>query len=517
MEILDTTLRDGAQSEDISFSVNDKIRIVQTLDEFGIDIIEAGNPYSNPKDREFFDELKHIELRHARLCSFGSTRRKGIRVEEDDNVKALIASHTPAVAIFGKCWDLHVREILKVTLAENLAMVSDTISYLKACGKEVIFDAEHFFDGFKANSEYALSVVEMASHSGADTICLCDTNGGTDSTEIFDIVSIVAERLEGVRLGIHCHNDIGMAVANTMSAVHAGVTHVQGTFNGIGERCGNTMLSTVIGNLALKDGASLSVCISRLTETANRIAEISNTTIPKNTPYVGSSAFAHKGGMHIDGVNKVSRSFEHVSPERVGNKRRFLFSEVSGKHALLAKLHSIGIEMSADDELLTSILDRLKELEASGYQFEGADASFELLVKRMTGEFREHFQLIMYKTNEECPSPDGERNSFAFVKIRVGDRDEVSAGQGNGPVHALDMAMRRALAVFYPLMDRVELVDYKVRVLDTGSATGSKVRVLVESKADDKLWTTIGVSTDIIEASWSALVDSIEYYLSKRV
>ncbi len=334
--------------------------------------------------------------------------------------------------------------------------------------------------------------------------------------EIYAITKDVVGRFGGVRIGTHFHNDTGCAVANACIAVKAGAEHIQGTVNGIGERCGNTDLISVIANLNLKLGIDTSSKIESLTSLSRAVGEISNVAIDKRKPYVGSSAFAHKGGMHIDGVNKLSESFEHVRPESVGNRRRFLLSEVSGKNALLLKLKNISNDVEKDDPILGEILAKLKELEAYGYQFEGADASFELLVKRMMGEFKEHFKLVMYKTNEECPAPEGERNSFAFVKISVGDVCEVSAAQGNGPVNALDTALRKALKVFYPSLENVELVDYKVRVLDTGSATGSKVRVLIESGTDGKRWTTVGVSTDIIEASWSALVDSIEYYLSKE-
>lgn len=516
MEIFDTTLRDGAQSEGISFSISDKIRIVKALDDFGVDIIEAGNPFSNPKDSEFFREVNNISLKKARLCAFGSTRKKNTDVANDENVKSLIDAGTPVVAVFGKCWDLHVKEILKVSKEENLRMVTDTVKFIKESGREVIFDAEHFYDGYKHNSEYALDVIAAAFDSGADTVCLCDTNGGTMPSEIAEITSLVTQKYPNKKFGIHCHNDIGCAVANTMIAVNSGVEQIQGTFNGIGERCGNTNLSTVIANLVLKKNFNLDVNIHMLTATAHKIAEISNFAINKQTPYIGDAAFAHKGGMHIDGVNKLSSSFEHIEPNLVGNKRKFLLSEVSGKNALMLKLNNLGCHIDKDDDIVRKILIRLKELEAYGYQFEGADASFELLVRRMTGEYREHFRLIMYKTNEECPAPKGEQNSFAFVKVAVGDRDEVSAAQGNGPVNALDTALRKALRVFYPALDDVELVDYKVRVYDTGYATGSKVRVLIESRSGNFRWTTIGVSTDIIEASWSALVDSIEYYLSKK-
>ncbi len=515
LEILDTTLRDGAQSEGISFSVSDKLAIVKVLDRFGVAYIEAGNPVSNPKDMEFFEKARDLSLTNAKLCAFGSTRRKNVAVEDDENVRSLLSANTPAVSIFGKSWDLHVTEVLKATLEENLALVYDTIAYMKQNGREVIFDAEHFFDGYKANPEYAMQVLDAASRAGTDVLCLCDTNGGTDPIEITTITKAVCEAFPNVRVGIHCHNDIGCAVANSIVAVEAGAVHIQGTFTGIGERCGNANLSAIIPTLQLKKGYHcVSGSMEKLTSTAVKISEISNVSLRGNTPYVGSSAFAHKGGMHIDGVNKLSRSFEHIPPESVGNSRRFLLSEVAGRNALMAKLAGTSVAHAVTDaEQVATLLALLKDKEHEGYQFEAADASFELLVKRALGLYKSHFSLDMYKTNGEFPAPDGEANASAMLKIQVNGKPETTAAVGNGPVHALDLALRKALMVFYPQLEKVHLTDYKVRVLQAQHATGAKVRVLIESSDGASKWTTVGVSTDIIAASWEALVDSIEYAL----
>lgn len=517
LEILDTTLRDGAQSEGISFSVSDKLAIVKVLDEFGVTFIEAGNPVSNPKDMEFFEKAADLQLKNAKLCAFGSTRRKNTAVEEDENVRSLLSAGTPAVSVFGKSWDLHVTEVLRISLEENLAMVCDTVGYLAQNGKEVVFDAEHFFDGYINNPDYALEVLKAAHKAGAAVLCLCDTNGGTGPLEVYTITKEVCRAFEGARVGIHCHNDTGCAVANTILSVQSGAVHVQGTFTGIGERCGNANLSAVIPTLQLKNGYEcVNGRLEKLTNAALKISEISNLSLQSNLPYVGASAFAHKGGMHIDGVNKISKSFEHVEPNAVGNKRRFLLSEVAGKNALLAKLEGIAPGIAQQEEQISLILNLLKEKEHEGYQFEAADASFELLVKRALGLFTPHFSLDMYRTSGEYPSPDGETNASAMLKIQVNGEPETTAAMGNGPVHALDMALRKALTVFYPQLAQVHLIDYKVRVLEAKQATGATVRVLIESADGSRKWTTVGVSTDIIAASWEALVDSIEYALMRQ-
>jgi len=516
LEIFDSTLRDGAQGEGISFSVSDKLSIVQALDAFGVDYIEAGNPGSNPKDIEFFRRVREIELQNARLCAFGSTCRKGTRPEDDPNVCSLLAADTPSVTIFGKSWDLHVTEVLGTTLAENLRLVTDTVRYLKANGREVIFDAEHFFDGHRDNPEYAMQVLAAARGAGADALCLCDTNGGTLPDEIEAVVAKVCEGFPQTRIGIHCHNDAGCAVAASLLAVRTGAVQVQGTFTGIGERCGNADLSAILPSLRLKMGRECKGDLPNLRHTANQISELCNMTLFSGKPYVGASAFAHKGGMHIDGVSKVSRSFEHVPPETVGNERRFLMSEVSGRATVMAKLKKVAPALTRDSPEVAEIVKRLKELEHEGFQFEAADASFELMVLRTLGRYRPHFTLSMYRISGEYPFPDGERSASAMLSIQVDGRPETTAAMGNGPVHALDTALRKALSVFYPEIARVRLTDFKVRVLTGRAATASTVRVLIESSDGETSWTTVGVSTDIIAASWQALTDSIEYILHQK-
>jgi len=516
IEIFDSTLRDGAQGEGISFSVSDKLTIVQTLDAFGVDYIEAGNPGSNPKDIEFFQRAATLTLQNARLCAFGSTCRKNSSPEADANVLSLLTANTPAVAIFGKTWDLHVTEVLGTTLAENLRLVRDTLRFFKDHGKEVIFDAEHFFDGYLQNPAYAMQVLAAASEAGADVLCLCDTNGGVMPDEIGSIVRTVCDAFPGTRVGIHCHNDSGCAVASSLMALRAGAVQVQGTFTGIGERCGNADLSAVIPNIRLKLGMDCKGDLTNLRHAATKLTELSNMTLPANKPYVGASAFAHKGGMHIDGVSKLSRSFEHVSPESVGNERRFLMSEVSGRTTVLAKLATVAPELTKDSPEVKRIVERLKELEHMGFQFEAADASFELMVLKCLGRFKDHFSLSMYRISGEYPFPDGEQSASAMLSIQVDGTQETTAAMGNGPVHALDTALRKALSVFYPVLARVRLTDYKVRVLTGQQATASTVRVLIESSDGETSWTTVGVSADIIAASWQALTDSIEYILYQK-
>ena len=516
--ILDSTLRDGAQAAGISFTVNDKIKICKYLDNIGIKYIEAGNPGSNPKDLEFFDRVqKEVKFYNSTLAAFGSTRRKGIKASEDSNIKSLISANTKAVCIFGKAWDFHATEILHVTLEENLDMIRDTISYLKTFDKEVIFDAEHFFDGYKHNKEYALEVLKCASSAGADILCLCDTNGGTFPDEIYSIVNEVKSVIDA-NFGIHTHNDTGMAVANSIMAVKAGAFHVQGTFLGIGERCGNANLSTIICNLQLHDDYN---CIDKnliknMTSTALKISEIANMELDSQMPYVGSHAFAHKAGMHIDGVTKSSQSFEHIPPELVGNERHFLMSEVAGRSTLVEKIRKIDPTIDKDSPITKVIVDKVKELEHQGYQFEGADGSFELLVRKALGTYKPFFDLDTFKVFGDNNENKNEFSASAIIKLSVNKEVEMTAAEGKGPVNALDTALRKALEVFYPCLKEVRLTDYKVRVLGAGTATASQVRVLIESRDSKEKWTTIGVSTDIIEASWIALVDSIEYKLIKE-
>ena len=512
----DSSLRDGAQAQGISFSVEDKIKIVEKLDALGISYIEAGNPGSNPKDLEFFTRVGALQLNNAKIIAFGSTRKVGIQVEDDRNLQSLLLANTPAVAIFGKSWDYQVTDILRTTLAENLAMIGDTIRFLKAKGKEVVFDAEHFFDGYKANPDYALQTLAAAADAGADTLCLCDTNGGTFPGAIFDITETVARKFN-TQIGIHCHNDGELAVANSMAAVQAGATQVQGTINGIGERCGNANLCSIIPNLQLKLGFECipAECLEQLAPVARYVSEIANVTHNEKAPYVGGDAFTHKGGMHIDAVNKNPISYEHIDPAAVGNDRHILMSEVAGRGALLARIRSIDPTLDKDSEQTKKILERIKSLEHEGYQFETADSSFELLVRKILGCYRPFFELKEYKVVTQEPAKNG-ANSTAMLKISVDGQDEITAAEGDGPVNALDNAVRKALERFYPCIAEIKLTDYKVRVLDSDKASAARVRVLIESADASESWTTIGVSTDIIEASWRALVDSIEYKLMRE-
>ena len=515
IEILDSTLRDGAQGEGISFSVEDKLKVTALLDRLGVPFVEAGNPGSNPKDLEFFRRAEELHLKNTQLVAFGSTRRKNIRVEDDANVQALLTANTGAVALFGKCWDLHVRDILQTTEEENFAMISDTISFFKKSGKRVIFDAEHFFDGYKANPVFAVNALQAAVDAGADVLALCDTNGGTFPHEIYTITQAVVNRFD-VMVGIHVHNDTGMAVANSIMAVEAGATHVQGTLLGFGERSGNANLSTIMANLQLKYGCK---CIPEdnmmmLTEAARNMAEIANVRLPKGEPYVGMSAFAHKAGMHADGVLKNSSTFEHVDPELVGNERRFLMSEISGRTAVLEKIRRYCPEISKNSPELNQIIEQLKQMEMEGYQFEGADGSFELLVRKTLKQVPSFFELMYYRITGEKPYEDGQ-SAIATLKVKVGEEFQNAAGEGNGPVNALDRGLRSALLGFYPSLAGVHLVDYKVRVMDSRQATAARVRVLITSTDGVNEWTTVGVSGDVIEASWIALSDSIEYKLIK--
>lgn len=517
VDIFDSTLRDGAQAEGISFSVEDKLKILKALDELGVAYIEAGNPGSNPKDIEFFDRIKSVRLKTSKLTAFGSTRRRDISVEEDKNVQSILSANTPVVAIFGKSWDFHVTDIIKTTLEENLNMIRDTVDFFKRNGKEVVFDAEHFFDGFNNNQDYAMKALKAAVDGGADCLVLCDTNGGSFPDAVYETVKKVKQAFD-VKIGIHTHNDCGMAVANSIMAVKAGAEHVQGTYNGFGERCGNANLSTIIPDLQIKMNH---ICIpeeniKKITYTARKIAEIANITLNERDPYVGNSAFAHKGGMHIDGVCKASNSFEHINPELVGNKRRFLMSEVAGRKTILDKIQEISPSIKKDSKETEAIIQRLKDLEHEGYQFEGAESTFELVIRKQLGKYKPFFELEKFKLMTEQPTISG-LSASALIKVVVEDKTEITAAEGDGPVHALDKALRKALEVFYPELSHVHLTDFKVRVIDSKSATAAKVRVLIESTDGESVWTTVGVSTDIIEASWIALVDSIEYKLIKEL
>ena len=518
IEIFDSTLRDGAQGEDISFSLEDKIKVAIALDKLGVSYIEAGNPGSNPKDMEFFKQMKEIKLENSKLSAFGATRKSNIKAEDDNNIKSLLKADTDVVVIFGKSWDFQVTEILKTSLEENLNMIKDSIKYLKSHNKEVVYDAEHFFDGYKSNSEYAIRTLEVAEEAGADVITLCDTNGGTLTSEIKEIVEKVISSIN-TKIGIHCHNDIGMAVANSIMAVEAGAVHVQGTFIGVGERCGNANLSSIIPTLQIKLGyeAIPENKIIEITKTAKYISEISNIKLLDSMPYVGASAFAHKGGMHIDAICKTPESYEHIKPEVVGNNRRFLLSEVSGKSTVLKEIQKVFPNITRESEEVGKITNRLKELEYQGYKFEGAEGTVELLIRKTIGKYRPFFELKHFKTIGEQSWNTKDFNSTALINVIVEGKNKMTAAEGDGPVNALDKALREALESFYPQLKDVRLIDYKVRVLDSESATGAKVRVLIESTDGIENWSTVGVSTDVVQASLIALVDSIEYKLIKDI
>ena len=521
--LFDSTLRDGAQAEGISFSVLDKLKIVRLLDDLGIDYVEAGNPGSNPKDLEFFQQVASMELKHVRLVAFGATRRRDIDVRRDDNITSLLSAKTPVVSIFGKSWDFQVTDIIRTSLEENLAMIGDTIRYLKSHDKEVVFDAEHFYDGYEENPDYAMQSVRVAAESGASSIVLCDTRGGAVPSSIAQatqqVVKELAKTYPQVVVGIHTHNDSSCADANSIAAVEAGARQVQGTLVGFGERCGNACLATIIPTLQLKLGFDVlePESLAQLTLTSHSVAEIANVSIPHGTAYIGRSAFTHKGGMHIDGIGKDPRSFEHINPELVGNERRMLMSEVAGRATILRRIQRFAPELGKDAPQTKQIIDTLKQMEMSGYQFEGAESSFELVIAKHLGKYKPYFVLDHYKTLGERPlNGDPDMSHTAVVKVAVDDEMAIAVAQGDGPVHALDKALRKVLEDFYPLLSTVHLTDYKVRVLDSKEASAAKVRVLIETSDGEYSWSTVGVSTDIIEASWMALVDSIEYKLMKE-
>jgi 2-isopropylmalate synthase len=514
VKLYDTTLRDGTQSERISFSVKDKLKIAEQLDELGIHYIEGGWPGSNPKDVEFFIEVKKLKLK-ANVVPFGSTRKAGVAPEKDTNLTALLDSKTEVVCIFGKSWDLHVTDALKTTLEENLNMISESVKFLKEKGKEVIYDAEHFFDAYKDNKAYALKTIKAAEEGGADVIVLCDTNGGTLPFEISKIVKAVKIEVK-TALGIHAHNDSETAIANTLVAVELGVAHIQGTINGYGERCGNANLCSIIPNLKLKLGIN---CVSndhlhRLTEVSRYISEIANLSPPSNLPYVGTSAFAHKGGIHVDAVQKNPRTYEHVEPYTVGNTQRILVSELSGRANVVSKAREFGFTLEKGTKETAKILKILKEKENEGYQYEGAEASFELLIREALNHKKKFFDLEGFRVIVERQK-DGRMLAEVTVRLKVGGEEFFKAAQGDGPVNALDNALRKALYKFYPSIKEMHLRDYKVRVLDEKSGTAAKVRVLIESGDVSGTWGTVGVSENIIEASFEALVDSIVYKLLK--
>lgn len=522
IQLYDTTLRDGAQQEGISFSVADKLKIAQKLDELGIHFIEGGWPGANPKDTEFFIKAQQLNLKNAALVAFGSTKHPRSKVGKDANLLALVEAKTKVVTIVGKSWDLQVTQVLEISLESNLRLIAESIDFLKSKGLTVFFDAEHFFDGYKTNSEYAVKAVEVAAKAGVDCVVLCDTNGGALPSEVVDAINGVKNAVS-IPLGIHVHNDGELAVANSLAAVQAGVIQVQGTINGYGERCGNANLCSIIPTLKLKLGIN---CVTdeqlaRLTEVSHYVAELANLAPASHLPYVGTSAFTHKGGLHVSGLLKWEESYQHIKPELVGNRPKVVVSELSGKSNIIYKAKELGVILSPESRQVHRVLEQIKLMESRGFQYEDADASFELLLHRTQPGYEAPFELIDFmvvveKHRRPSSEDESELLSEATVKVKVGDRIMHTAAEGNGPVNALDRALRKALLEFYPSLAAVELVDYKVRILEESAGTASQVRVLIESSDGQGQWRTVGSSTNIIEASWLALADSLEYWLLKR-
>ncbi len=517
IQIYDTTLRDGTQGEGFSLSLQDKLQIAQRLDEIGVNYIEGGYPLSNAKDVEFFQRMQDIELKHAKVCAFGMTRRRGMTAAEDPGMVALVNSGAPACTVVGKTWDFHVTDVLRVSLEENLAMIRDSVAFLVASGREVIYDAEHFFDGWKGNPEYAAKTIQAAAEAGATLVVLCDTNGGSMPEEIAELTKAVQATLQpyGVSVGIHCHNDCDLAVANSLAAVDAGAVQVQGTINGVGERCGNADLISVIANLGVKkQGYEVlgGQPLEHLTELSRYVYETANQHRRDNQPFVGQSAFAHKGGMHVHAVARATASYEHLNPEIVGNARRVLVSELSGRSNIIALTTKHNIQENR--ELMDAILARVVELENEGYQFEAAEASFDLLVQKCANRFTPHFHRVKYHVEV---SAGADRNLLTEATVKLGVADEIrhEVAEGDGPVNALDAALRKALNGTFPSLNEMHLVDYKVRVVNSEAGTAARIRVIIESADKHDVWGTIGVSENIIEASWLALIDAIEYKLHK--
>jgi 2-isopropylmalate synthase len=529
IELYDTTLRDGTQMEGISLSVEDKLKIARKLDEVGVHYIEGGWPGSNPKDAEFFARAGELRLRNAKIAAFGSTRRAGGKADSDPNLRALVDAKTPVVTIVGKASDQQVLHILETTLEENLAMLADSISFLKGKGLTVIFDAEHFFDGFFSNQAYSLECLKTAARAGVDCVALCDTNGGTVPSRFADVVRTVVAEVP-CRVGVHAHNGADVAVANSLAGIEAGATHVQGAANGYGDMSGNANMFSIIANLKLKMGID---CVTdeqlqRLTEASHYISEIANIPPSQRQPYVGYASFTHKAGLHVAAVVKQGWSYQHIDPALVGNDTRIIVSELAGRHSIMAKLEEQGVHLDLNDDEVRALLDKVKVMEAKGFQYEGAEASFELLVRRTRPGYSAPFELVDFMIVERRHHlADVRRNdhgdegremiSEAMVKLRVGEQLFITADEGNGPVNALDGAVRKALVQFYPDIRSIRLVDYKVRIIDSAAGTGAKVRVLIESTDGEETWTTVGSSSDIIEASWLALADSLEYWLWRRV
>lgn len=512
--LYDTTLRDGTQAEGISLSVEDKLKITSLLDNFGVDYIEGGWPGSNPKDAEYFERVHNLPLKNARIAAFGSTCRVNSTPDEDENIQALMKAKTPVVTIVGKSWTLHVTDVLRTTLAENLRMIRETIAYTKSQGKEVVYDAEHFFDGYKANPEYTLATLKAAVDGGADLVVLCDTNGGSMPWEIESIITAVVAMFPESMIGIHAHNDSGVAVANSLTAIRSGAVHVQGTANGYGERCGNADLCSIIANLELKLGLTVLPAenLKQLTHVARSVAIIANQSPYRHAPYVGRSAFAHKGGIHVSAMRRNIHSYQHIDPVLVGNEARVIISELSGKGNLLSKADAMGLN---HDELnhLPAVLSKIKELEHQGFTFEGAEASVELLLHRSQEDYQPPFELLDFMAVVEHRQGRG-LLAEATVKIRVGDQIYHTAAEGNGPVNALDAALRKALVPVYPRLRDFDLVDYKVHILDSDTGTAATTRVLIDVQNGTHRWSTVGASANIIEASWIALMDAVEYGLT---
>ena len=521
VQIYDTTLRDGTQAENFNLSVTDKIRISHKFDSLGIDFIEGGWPGSNPLAVEFFKAMQTEELKHAKLTAFGSTRLFSNTCEEDKNLKALIDAKTPVITIFGKSWDIHVHDALRIELEDNLLIIEESLAYLKPHVEKLFYDAEHFFDGFKKNSDYALATLDKAIIGGADCLILCDTNGGMLPHEVQPIIErvqdFIKERCDRVDIGIHAHNDSETAVANSLLALSLGVMQVQGTMNGYGERCGNANLASIIPALSLKMGYEAKSLnqLDKLYDTAMLVDELANLPHNKYQPYIGRSAFAHKGGIHVSAVKRNPLTYEHIEPEKVGNIRRILISDQAGKSNVLHKAKKFGIELDPKSPIASSIVSELKELENQGFQYEGAEASFELLMRRAIGAHANYFLLKGFRAINTIREMGEPPETEATIRLEVGGKEVHTAAMGDGPVNALDKAMRKALITFYPALEEIELIDYKVRVLSGQQGTGAKVRVLIESKDQHEQWGTVGVSVNIIEASWQALVDSISYKLMR--
>lgn len=513
--IYDTTLRDGTQGTGISFSTLDKIRVAEKLDEFGIHYIEGGWPGSNPKDAAFFQEAAKRTWKNAKITAFGMTRRGRIKVEDDAQVQMLLDAQTPAVTIVGKTWPLHVTEVFQVSLEENLAMISDTVAYLKKHGREVLYDAEHFFDSFREDPEYSLQTIKAAHDAGADLIVLCETNGGALPEFVEEVTRKVIAHL-GCPVGIHTHNDGGVGVANALAAVRAGACQVQGTINGYGERVGNCNLITVMPNLQLKMGYDLGLDMTKLRDLAYFVDELANVPHDIRAPYVGLAAFTHKGGLHVHAVQKLARTYEHIDPALVGNERIITISDMSGQTNVLIKAEAMGLPLGKGTPEVQKILAEVKRMESEGYEFEAAEASFELLIRKQLGQDTKCFKLLEFHTTHRCHVGQGTETTEATVKLEANDVVEYTVDEGDGPVNALDKALRKALLPHFPEIAKVRLEDYKVRIIDSGSGTAARIRVLIVSNDGEKTWGTVGVSTNVIDASWQALVDSFEYYLLKQ-